>query len=236
MKAHYDQQAKPTKYKVGQKVWIYTPKTKKGLSKKLLYKWHGPFRIVKQLSPVNFQLRTQANRLLSAPVHVNRMKLYFDLDGRPTHSPDVDIEHDDLMLDESELPEDSFASETTMPKEPVTTNDLDPHAPRPTLPEPVDSDVFEIEKILNTRQRKGQTEYLVKWVGYPSKHNSWVPESDMVDPNQPIAELRVLSATSALLTPPTIDNKPRRSNNSLPSYVCIALVIFTLVCMINGTL
>ena len=114
MKAHYDQQAKPTKYKVGQKVWIYTPKTKKGLSKKLLYKWHGPFRIVKQLSPVNFQLRTQANRLLSAPVHVNRMKLYFDPDGRPTHSPDVDIEHDDLMLDESELPEDSFASETTM--------------------------------------------------------------------------------------------------------------------------
>ena len=78
MKAHYDQQAKPTKYKVGKKVWIYTPKTKKGLSKKLLYKWHRPFRIVKQLSPVNFQLRTQANRLLSAPVHVNRMKLYFD--------------------------------------------------------------------------------------------------------------------------------------------------------------
>ena len=40
--------------------------------------------------------------------------------------------------------------------------------------------------------------------------------------------------------PPTIDNKLRinasRSNNPLPFYFYIALVIFTLVCMINGTL
>ena len=86
MKAHYDKQAKPTTFKVDQKVWIYTPKQKKGLSKKLLYKWHGSFCIVKQLSPVNFQLRTQANRLLSAPIHVNR-KLYFNPNSRPTHPP-----------------------------------------------------------------------------------------------------------------------------------------------------
>ena len=50
------------------------------------------------------------------------------------------------MLDESELPENSFASETTVPKKPVTTNQLDAHTPRSTPPAPVDSDVFEIEK------------------------------------------------------------------------------------------
>ena len=60
------------------------------------------------------------------------------------------------MLDESQLPENSFASETTVPKKPVTTNHLDAHAPRSTPPAPVDSDVFEIEKILNTRQREGR--------------------------------------------------------------------------------
>ena len=53
---------------------------------------------------------------------------------------------------------DGSTQPTTMPKEPVTTNDLDAHAPRSALPEPVDSDVFEIKKNLNTRQRKGQTE------------------------------------------------------------------------------
>ena len=50
-------------------VWVFTPKTRKGLSKKLLHHWHGPYRIMKQLSPVNFKLRNSANRLVATPVH-----------------------------------------------------------------------------------------------------------------------------------------------------------------------
>ena len=76
MKARYDLKAAPVEYKIGQRVWVFTPKTRKGLSKKLLHRWHGPYRIVKQLSPVNFKLRNAANRLVATPVHVNRMKLY----------------------------------------------------------------------------------------------------------------------------------------------------------------
>ncbi|XP_070570300.1 uncharacterized protein [Ptychodera flava] len=37
-----------------------------------------------------------------------------------------------------------------------------------------EDDVFRVEKILKTRKRKGKTEYLVKWYGWPSKFNSWV--------------------------------------------------------------
>ncbi|XP_070550282.1 uncharacterized protein [Ptychodera flava] len=37
-----------------------------------------------------------------------------------------------------------------------------------------EDDVFRVEKILETRKRKGKTEYLVKWYGWPSKFNSWV--------------------------------------------------------------
>ena len=59
------------------------PRLPIGLSKKLLHHWHGPYRIVKQLSPVNFKLRNSANRLVAAPVHVNRMKLYYDAKDRP---------------------------------------------------------------------------------------------------------------------------------------------------------
>lgn len=35
-------------------------------------------------------------------------------------------------------------------------------------------DLYEVEKVLQTRKRHGVTEYLVQWVGYPSKFNSWV--------------------------------------------------------------
>jgi len=36
-----------------------------------------------------------------------------------------------------------------------------------------DEDYFDVEKILKTRRRGGRIEYLVKWLGYPAKFNSW---------------------------------------------------------------
>ena len=36
-----------------------------------------------------------------------------------------------------------------------------------------DEDYFDVENILKTRRRGGRIEYLVKWLGYPSKFNSW---------------------------------------------------------------
>ena len=48
MKELHDQMAKEVNFEVGQKVFVYTPKTRKGLSKKLLHCWHGPFRIDSQ--------------------------------------------------------------------------------------------------------------------------------------------------------------------------------------------
>ena len=41
--------------------------------------------------------------------------------------------------------------------------------------------IYKIEKILKKRKRKGISEVLVKWKGWPSKFNSWIPESDMED-------------------------------------------------------
>jgi hypothetical protein len=37
-------------------------------------------------------------------------------------------------------------------------------------------DVYEIEKILKTRERGGKVAYNVKFKGYPEKFNSWVME------------------------------------------------------------
>ena len=62
MKAYYDKRASEPDFVEGQKVWVFTPKTKKGLSKKLLHNFHGPYRVVEKLSPVHYRLRTCSNK------------------------------------------------------------------------------------------------------------------------------------------------------------------------------
>uniref|UniRef100_A0A8C4WZH7 Chromo domain-containing protein n=1 Tax=Eptatretus burgeri TaxID=7764 RepID=A0A8C4WZH7_EPTBU len=42
--------------------------------------------------------------------------------------------------------------------------------------------VFAAERILKKRYRKSKPEYLVKWKGWSSKHNSWEPEENLLDP------------------------------------------------------
>ncbi|XP_038837127.1 chromobox protein homolog 2 [Salvelinus namaycush] len=46
----------------------------------------------------------------------------------------------------------------------------------------VGEQVFDAECILNKRLRKGKLEFLVKWRGWSSKHNSWEPQTNILDP------------------------------------------------------
>ena len=44
----------------------------------------------------------------------------------------------------------------------------------PNQPDHVSYDeIYQIDKVLKTRLRKGQKEYLVKWLGFPNEQNSW---------------------------------------------------------------
>jgi Chromo (CHRromatin Organisation MOdifier) domain/Integrase core domain len=45
----------------------------------------------------------------------------------------------------------------------------------------VNENLQRVEKILKRRTNKGVVELLVKWLNYPPSHNSWVPESDVID-------------------------------------------------------
>ena len=127
MKEHYDRTSKPVPFDIGCKVWVYTPKSKKGLSKKLMHNYHGPYRIVARLSPVHFRLRTMDNRPVAVPVHANRMKPYFDPNDRPIDPPCAS--NDVFDLSESDLPNDSFAEVTTS-TEPEITRPEDVHPPQ----------------------------------------------------------------------------------------------------------
>jgi len=39
--------------------------------------------------------------------------------------------------------------------------------------------IWPIEKIVDTRKRRGYTEYLVKFFGYPNEANSWIAQQDL---------------------------------------------------------
>ena len=175
MKEVYDGSAREPKFIFGDRVWVYTPKTKKGLSQKLMHHWHGPFRIVKKCSPVHFKLRTCDNRLVSVTVHANRMKLYDDPDSRPQNAPTNDMPNEP-PISADELPEDSFAKPSVI---------IQPSA-KPSVSSDTSSATetgYNIEKIVKQRTRKGKKQYLVKWEGYSPKHNSWVDETDVVQTN-----------------------------------------------------
>ena len=54
MKEYYDRNSSQPLFEIGRLVWVYTPKMEKGLSKKLLYNWFGPYRIVEQSLSCSF--------------------------------------------------------------------------------------------------------------------------------------------------------------------------------------
>ena len=43
----------------------------------------------------------------------------------------------------------------------------------------LDVATFRVEKVIKTRKRRGDTELLVKWMGWPAKFNSWTKQSDV---------------------------------------------------------
>ena len=52
-----------------------------------------------------------------------------------------------------------------------------------------DEDTFKIEKILKSRKLKGRPkEYLVKWMLWPAKFNSWVSETQVEDIKKKLEE------------------------------------------------
>uniref|UniRef100_A0A3P8UKQ6 Chromobox 2 n=1 Tax=Cynoglossus semilaevis TaxID=244447 RepID=A0A3P8UKQ6_CYNSE len=96
--------------------------------------------------------------------------------------------------------------------------------------------VFDAECILSKRPRKGKFEYLVKWRGWSSKHNSWEPEENILDPRllaafhkreqerellfqtkgkRPRGRPRKIQVNQSLPTPPT--TKDSRSSSSSSS-------------------
>ena len=181
MREYYNRRASDPNFEIGDKVWVFTPAVPKGLTKKLKHLWHGPYRVIDQLSPVHFQLATCDNRKVTTKVHANRMKLFYDRSDRPiglvTENPDEEY------LSPSDIPDDSFELPST--NQSITDTQL---ATATASVDPTNSnddtnndDIYTAEKLLAVRKRGNKKQYLVKWSGYPSSANTWEPEDNILD-------------------------------------------------------
>ena len=112
MKDYYERDATSTWYAV-----VYTPKTKRGLSRKLLFSWHGPYTIVAQTSPVNYVLRVADNRRISTTVHVSHMKPYVDPASRPIRCSPEDVD-DSFLLEPTWEPLEIILDPSLLPGPP----------------------------------------------------------------------------------------------------------------------
>ena len=81
-KRAYDHKVQQNSYGVGDLVWFYEPRRKKGKNKKLSRPWKGPYVIIKKLN--DFIFRIQLNpKTKPKVVHHDRLKPYNGED-RPT--------------------------------------------------------------------------------------------------------------------------------------------------------
>ena len=110
MKLQFDKKSSVRSFNVGDKVLVYTPKTKKGLSKKLLHFWHGPYVITEQLSPVNYKIQAMHTPSKSEVVHVNKLKPFYECE---------------LLIDQNEEELLDYSTDTANMKRILSTTEFD---------------------------------------------------------------------------------------------------------------
>jgi transposase InsO family protein/predicted aspartyl protease len=75
MKDRYDIRAQDGGYQTGDRVWLFDPKRRRGLSPKLQNQWDGPYEIVKRINDVVYRVRKMP-RGKAKVVHFNRLTPY----------------------------------------------------------------------------------------------------------------------------------------------------------------
>jgi hypothetical protein len=124
-KRYYDLKASGNELEVGNRVWLFTPFQKKGLSSKLTRKWTGPIVIIEKLVDVLFKIKRNLSnkKEKSKIIHFDHLKLYDDFNEDTESSSETSSETEDIeeTLTGLESSEESFCNfENKVLKNPVS--------------------------------------------------------------------------------------------------------------------
>ncbi|UYV66747.1 hypothetical protein LAZ67_4002754 [Cordylochernes scorpioides] len=85
-KLNYDARHKGKVCQPGDLVWIFTPIRRVGLSEKLLKRYFGPYKVIKKISDVTYEVeafgKSDKRQKGRDTVHILRMKPYYDPEGQ----------------------------------------------------------------------------------------------------------------------------------------------------------
>ncbi len=84
-KARFDsKRSEPKEFMPGQKVLVYKPTRVVGRAEKLLHRWHGPYEVLVQTTPVNYLVHLPGKKKpYTEIVHVERLKAFYEEEYAP---------------------------------------------------------------------------------------------------------------------------------------------------------
>ena len=107
-KKYYDMRVTPKKFETGDLVYYFSPRKYSGHQDKWLWKYSGPFEVIKTLGPVNVVLR-KTPRSVPFTTHIDKVKLFpcdsetarnseqYQDDTEPAGSPEVRADRPELQ-------------------------------------------------------------------------------------------------------------------------------------------
>ena len=91
-KTYYDQRAKIRKFEGGDEVLVLLSRA----GNPLKLEWAGPYRIIRQISPVNYIVETPGRRRETKTVHINLMKKWYSTPTSSLFAVELHVLNDDL--------------------------------------------------------------------------------------------------------------------------------------------
>jgi len=130
-KRYYDRRASESSLTVGQYVYVYTPRPRKGRSPKLQHLWHGPLRIAARSDTNVTVVDDDQEEPTPQTVHINRCKRAW-LRQPPLPASSTPDDHPALSTEEP-LPSDDHLAHST--EEHLPSNDHSAHSTEGHIPD-----------------------------------------------------------------------------------------------------
>ena len=176
-KLYYDKSHRFDSFAKDELVWL--DKFKSDYNKKLSFKFRGPYRVLQRKGEQVYLIQALNNTSDVQKVNLQRLKrclldkkslVEYSSEGR-VKLLDSDSEDVSSVVDSSDDDNSTWEDKYEKLSHGKNMKKVDR------------SGDWEVEKIVDVRKTKNGKEFLVKWLGWTKRHNSWVRKFDLNAPD-----------------------------------------------------